>query len=143
MQLLQPRDLGMNSVSHPHSCLWRLHIQSHACVAAWSPGFRDRSITAPNSQHKPYTLRLGMLLGDSPFSSRESSLENLQNNKKTLDLKERTEFGTLVANRHNDPALAAIKTLESFVPAFLMLTGTNEPIERGNKSPNRRIGEEF
>lgn len=47
----------------------------------------------------------------------------------------------IVANRQNDPTLAAIKILELFVPVFLMLTGTSEQTERGKntkpKSQNR------
>lgn len=44
----------------------------------------------------------------------------------------------IVANRHNDPTLAAIKILELFVPVFLMLTGTNEQTEgKKHKSQDR------
>lgn len=47
----------------------------------------------------------------------------------------------IVANRPNDPTLAAITILELFVPVLLMLTGTNEQTERGKKH-NTQITEQ-
>lgn len=66
-------------------------------------------------------------------------MQNLHN-KKTLDLKEQT--GTGVANRHMIPLQQLFKTLELFVPVFLMLTGTNEQMERKQKTKNNQITEQ-